>query len=93
MCQCEQGIVSGVEQDFKLTLQKEVRVGDDSVCEGSRGVSVRGVTFFPFCSQTSLEDWAYWLDGVVSRALKPHEGLPSFSKAARQFLLKWSFYR
>ena len=64
VCQCEQGIVSGVEQDFKLTLQKE----------------------------TSLEDWAFWLDGVVSQALKPHEGQPTFSKAARQFLLKWSFY-
>ena len=24
VCQCEEGMVSGVEQDFKLTLQKEV---------------------------------------------------------------------
>jgi regulatory factor X 1/2/3 len=64
VCQCEEGMVSGVEQDFKLTLQKE----------------------------TSLEDWAKWLDTVVSQALKQHDGSPSFSKAARQFLLKWSFY-
>jgi hypothetical protein len=25
--------------------------------------------------------------------LKPHEGTDNFPKAARQFLLKWSFYR
>ncbi|CAH1122629.1 unnamed protein product [Ceutorhynchus assimilis] len=42
--------------------------------------------------QNSLEQWASWLKNVVKSALKPYEGLPSFSKAARQFLLKWSFY-
>ncbi|KAJ8984793.1 hypothetical protein NQ317_003707 [Molorchus minor] len=42
--------------------------------------------------QNSLEQWASWLKNVVKSALKPHEGKPSFSKAARQFLLKWSFY-
>lgn len=43
--------------------------------------------------QNSLEDWAAWLKGVVTQALKPHEEKPTFAKAARQFLLKWSFYR
>lgn len=43
--------------------------------------------------QNSLEQWASWLKNVVKNALKPYEGKPSFSKAARQFLLKWSFYR
>lgn len=43
--------------------------------------------------QNSLEDWAIWLKGVVTQALKPHEEKPTFAKAARQFLLKWSFYR
>lgn len=42
--------------------------------------------------QNSLEQWASWLKNVVKSALKPYEGRPSFSKAARQFLLKWSFY-
>ncbi|XP_023572849.1 DNA-binding protein RFX2 isoform X3 [Octodon degus] len=42
--------------------------------------------------QSSLEQWARWLDGVVSQVLKQHAGSPSFPKAARQFLLKWSFY-
>ncbi|KAG5888483.1 hypothetical protein JTB14_022109 [Gonioctena quinquepunctata] len=42
--------------------------------------------------QNSLEQWASWLKNVVKSALKPYEGKPSFSKAARQFLLKWSFY-
>lgn len=43
--------------------------------------------------QSSLDQWATWLDNVVSQVLKPHQGNPSFPKAARQFLLKWSFYR
>jgi regulatory factor X 1/2/3 len=41
--------------------------------------------------QNSLEQWAAWLKGVVSQVLKPYEGKPNFAKAARQFLLKWSF--
>lgn len=43
--------------------------------------------------QNSLEQWASWLKNVVKSALKPYEGKSTFSKAARQFLLKWSFYR
>ncbi|KPP58961.1 hypothetical protein Z043_123168, partial [Scleropages formosus] len=43
--------------------------------------------------QSSLDQWALWLDNVVNQVLKPHEGSPSFPRAARQFLLKWSFYR
>ncbi|KRT83867.1 hypothetical protein AMK59_4890, partial [Oryctes borbonicus] len=42
--------------------------------------------------QNSLEQWASWLKNVVKCALKPYEGKSTFSKAARQFLLKWSFY-
>ncbi|XP_019723568.1 transcription factor RFX3 isoform X4 [Hippocampus comes] len=42
--------------------------------------------------QSSLEQWAAWLDNVVTQVLKPYEQRPSFPKAARQFLLKWSFY-
>ncbi|XP_059552960.1 DNA-binding protein RFX2 isoform X11 [Myotis daubentonii] len=43
--------------------------------------------------QSSLDQWASWLDNVVTQVLKQHAGSPSFPKAARQFLLKWSFYR
>lgn len=43
--------------------------------------------------QSSLDQWASWLDDVVTQVLKPHEGGASFPRAARQFLLKWSFYR
>ncbi|XP_017344741.1 transcription factor RFX3 isoform X3 [Ictalurus punctatus] len=64
VCQCEEGMVQRLEQDFKATLQQ----------------------------QSSLEQWATWLDNVVSQVLKPYEDRPSFPKAARQFLLKWSFY-
>jgi len=42
--------------------------------------------------QNSLEQWALWLEEVVQKVLKPYEGRPNFAKAARQFLLKWSFY-
>uniref|UniRef100_A0AAY4DYB1 RFX-type winged-helix domain-containing protein n=1 Tax=Denticeps clupeoides TaxID=299321 RepID=A0AAY4DYB1_9TELE len=64
VCQCDEGVVQRLEQDFKATLQQ----------------------------QSSLDQWAAWLDSVVSQVLKPHEGSPSFPRAARQFLLKWSFY-
>uniref|UniRef100_A0A673TI74 DNA-binding protein RFX2 n=1 Tax=Suricata suricatta TaxID=37032 RepID=A0A673TI74_SURSU len=64
VCQCEEGVVQRLEQDFKLTLQQ----------------------------QSSLDQWAAWLDGVVTQVLRQHAGSPSFPKAARQFLLKWSFY-
>ena len=65
MCECEDGLVHQIQEDFKSTLQ----------------------------GQNSLETWALWLEGVVNRVLSPHEGGPHFAKAARQFLLKWSFYR
>ncbi|XP_019850311.1 PREDICTED: DNA-binding protein RFX2-like isoform X1 [Amphimedon queenslandica] len=42
--------------------------------------------------QNSLEQWAVWLEGVVTTVLQPHEDTPEYPKAARQFLLKWSFY-
>ncbi|XP_057346148.1 MHC class II regulatory factor RFX1 isoform X3 [Manis pentadactyla] len=42
--------------------------------------------------QNSLEQWAAWLDGVVSQVLKPYQGSAGFPKAAKLFLLKWSFY-
>jgi regulatory factor X 1/2/3 len=41
--------------------------------------------------KNSLEQWAAWLKSVVLQVLKPYEGKLNFSKAARQFLLKWSF--
>ncbi|KAG7485803.1 MHC class II regulatory factor RFX1 isoform X1 [Solea senegalensis] len=43
--------------------------------------------------QNTLEQWATWLDGVVSQALKPYEHNPvTLPKAAKVFLLNWSFY-
>jgi len=43
--------------------------------------------------QNSLEEWATWLKSVVDNCLKQYRGTPNFTKEARQFLLKWSFYR
>ncbi|KAH0625945.1 hypothetical protein JD844_034334 [Phrynosoma platyrhinos] len=45
VCQCEEGLVQKLEQDFKLTLQQ----------------------------QSSLDQWASWLDNVVTQVLKQHE--------------------
>ncbi|KAM8878409.1 MHC class II regulatory factor RFX1 isoform 2-T2 [Spinachia spinachia] len=43
--------------------------------------------------QNSLEQWATWLEGVVSEALKPYEhNSAALPKAAKVFLLNWSFY-
>ncbi|XP_041641021.1 MHC class II regulatory factor RFX1 isoform X3 [Cheilinus undulatus] len=43
--------------------------------------------------QNSLEQWATWLDGVVSKALKPYEhNAVALPRAAKIFLLNWSFY-
>ena len=39
-----------------------------------------------------MEQWAEWLNRVVEQVLQPHQGTDNFPKAARQFLLKWSFY-
>lgn len=65
MCECDEGVVMQLEQDFKATLQQ----------------------------QQTLEQWALWLRGVVNTILKPYEDGEKFAKAAREFLLKWSFYR
>lgn len=43
--------------------------------------------------QQSLEEWATWLEQVVNTVLEPYGGGQEFDKAAREFLLKWSFYR
>ena len=39
------------------------------------------------------EHWADWLASVVDRTLNPYEAKPDFPSAARQFLLRWNFYR
>ena len=43
--------------------------------------------------QQSLEQWAVWLKGVVNKILKQYDDGEKYAKAAREFLLKWSFYR
>lgn len=45
-----------------------------------------------------LETWAQWLQSVVNKALDTmakgqSQDATTFTKATRQFLLKWSFYR
>ncbi|XP_062814958.1 DNA-binding protein RFX2-like isoform X2 [Anolis carolinensis] len=42
--------------------------------------------------QSSLEQWAQWMESALSHALRPHLGKPRLPSAARHFLLQWSFY-
>lgn len=42
--------------------------------------------------QSTLEEWASWLRQVVDNSLAAYRGKPEFERAARQFLLNWSFY-
>lgn len=65
------------------------------VCQCEESVVQRLQQDFKLTLQqrSSLDQWATWLDSVVTQVLKEHAGSPSFPKAARQFLLKWSFYR
>jgi len=44
-------------------------------------------------NKSSLEDWAQWLRQLVDKLLQEHVEKPNFASHARQFLLKWSFYR
>ncbi|KAJ8668157.1 hypothetical protein QAD02_009820 [Eretmocerus hayati] len=64
------------------------------VCQCDYSVVQRLETDFKVTlqQQNSLEQWAVWLKSVVTQVLQPYEGKPTFAKAARQFLLKWSFY-
>lgn len=39
-----------------------------------------------------LEQWTRWLDSITYHILQEHIRTPDFARAARQFLLKWSFY-
>ncbi|XP_014281285.1 DNA-binding protein RFX2 isoform X3 [Halyomorpha halys] len=64
------------------------------VCECDGGLVARLEADFKTTLQTqnSLEEWASWLKAVVNSVLKPYRGRRGFSAAARQLLLKWSFY-
>ena len=42
--------------------------------------------------QASLESWAAWLEGVVDSILNTNLSRENYIQAARQFLLRWSFY-
>ncbi|XP_059097797.1 DNA-binding protein RFX2-like isoform X2 [Tigriopus californicus] len=43
-------------------------------------------------NQASLEKWTEWLNRIVDKTLGPYENKPEFTKAARQLLLRWSYY-
>lgn len=42
--------------------------------------------------ESPLEKWGDWMKSVVDTVLVEYKGKDSYTRAARQFLLKWSFY-
>lgn len=42
--------------------------------------------------ESPLEKWGDWMKSVVDTVLMDYKGKDSYPRAARQFLLKWSFY-
>lgn len=42
--------------------------------------------------ESPLEKWGDWMKNVVDTVLLEYKGKESYPRAARQFLLKWSFY-
>ncbi|KAF6198175.1 hypothetical protein GE061_007922, partial [Apolygus lucorum] len=61
-------------------------------CDGSLVARLEADFKATLQQQNSLEQWAAWLKAVVATVLKPYQGRPNFTTAARQLLLKWSFY-
>ncbi|XP_045475337.1 transcription factor RFX3 isoform X3 [Harmonia axyridis] len=86
--------ISQMLADLNRVDFNSVREQASWVCQCENDILARFESDFKLTlqQQNSLEQWASWLKVVVKKALKPYEGKPSFSKAARQFLLKWSFY-
>ena len=66
-------------------------------CEGNLVQSLETEFKNILGAPADLETWAQWLQSVVNKALSNSEADdgcgPTFTKAARQFLLNWSFYR
>lgn len=44
-------------------------------------------------NEHTLEEWGEWLEELVTTVLSQYRGQENFTHSARQFLLKWSFYR
>lgn len=86
--------ISQMLTDLSRVDFNSVREQASWVCQCENDILSRFESDFKLTlqQQNSLEQWASWLKIVVKKALKPYEGKPTFSKAARQFLLKWSFY-
>jgi len=83
--------VTGLSSFLPLLLQEQA----SWVCECDESLVMKLEQDFKTTlqQQQTLEQWAEWLKGVVSTILKPYEDGDKFPKAARKFLLKWSFYR
>ncbi|PAA63540.1 hypothetical protein BOX15_Mlig034263g2 [Macrostomum lignano] len=64
------------------------------VCHCSQAVVAQVEADFKKILQegSSLEQWADWLESVVTSVLGEHEDSDLLVRAARHFLLKWSFY-
>jgi len=63
-------------------------------CDDSLVVRIEREFKHHLSNQSSLEDWAQWLDVLLNDLLKPYANLSAekYTKQAKQILLNWSFY-
>lgn len=98
VCAAFKGLSSGGNGDRGRALSIRCPLQEQAswVCQCEDRVVLRLQQDFKMTllQQNSLEQWASWLSGVVSQVLKPYEHTPAaLPKAAKVFLLNWSFYR
>ncbi|XP_037949428.1 DNA-binding protein RFX2-like [Teleopsis dalmanni] len=86
--------ISQMLNDLNRVDFRNVQEQASWVCQCETGLVQRLENDFKAAlqQQSTLEQWAAWLQLAVDTALEDYHGKPSYPKAARQFLLNWSFY-
>ena len=86
VCQCDTGMVNHLEREYKRALKEQASLGRLTALLFMKSIS-------SLTTALLTGDWAKWLQSVADKTLSSYEDRPDFVKAARQFLLRWSFYR
>lgn len=88
------GVCDGAKGSSECPLSPQEQASWVCQCEDRVVLRLQQDFKMTLLQQNSLEQWASWLSGVVSQVLKPYEHNPvALPKAAKVFLLNWSFYR
>ena len=86
VCQCDTGMVNHLEREYKRALKEQASLGRLTALLLRKSILSLTIALL-------TGDWAKWLQSVADKTLSSYEDRPDFVKAARQFLLRWSFYR